>query len=184
MNFNLSSINQVRRIDFLWITSIAGIVIVVDILTKIWIYAALRGSPPIQIIPGCLRLNYGENTGIAFGLFQEHGNLFHFLSPFAFVILIVLLYKQFAHSEMNLTLRLIFGLLLGGAMGNILNRFYSGYVIDFIEAYIGNHVWPTFNVADSALTVGEVLLVWKLLFSSPQECKISEPEIPGEHPNP
>lgn len=163
------------RTDVIWIGYIAVGVYILDLLTKIWAVQTLRLAPPIQVIPGCLRLIYGENPGIAFGLFREHGGILHLLSPIAFVALLWIVYKQFAETAMDFGFRWIFGLLLGGALGNILNRLYCGYVIDFIEAYIGSHVWPTFNVADSALTVGEVILIGKLLFQRSQEPAVSDP---------
>ncbi len=162
--------------DLLWISGIALIVFILDLLTKIWAVSALRSAPPIDIIPGFLRLAYGENTGIAFGLFQNQGYILHILTPLAFIALIVIVYKQFAQMEMGLVYRLIFGLLFGGAMGNILNRLYCGYVIDFIDAYIGSYQWPTFNLADSALTVGEVILVYQLLFRREFSSAVPETE--------
>ncbi len=150
--------------DILWIVLIALAVFVIDLLTKIWAVLYIEDSPPIEIIPGFLRLVYGENTGIAFGLFQNYGGILHILSPIAFVILLVIIYKQLSETPLDMWSLFMFGLLIGGAMGNILNRLYSGYVIDFIDVYIGQYQWPTFNIADTALTIGEVILIGKLLF--------------------
>ncbi|MBN2329862.1 MAG: signal peptidase II [Candidatus Omnitrophica bacterium] len=158
-----SSYSRASRRDIVWILGIAVFTFIFDLVTKIWAVRRLEGQPPIDIIPGVFRFAYGENTGIAFGLFQDHGGLLHILSPLAFIILLVILYKMFAEYSMDVWYRIIFGLLIGGALGNILNRLYCGYVVDFIDVFIGTYNWPTFNIADSALTVGEVILVAKIL---------------------
>ncbi len=154
-----------NRQAFLWITGIALSVLSLDILTKRWAVKVLKYEHPIEIIPNFFRFAYGENTGIAFGLMQDQGYLLHILTPIAFIVLIVIIYQQFAANFMDRWFIAIFGLLIGGALGNILNRLYSGYVIDFIDFYnlFGYH-WPTFNIADSALTIGEVLLFGKIFF--------------------
>ncbi len=151
------------RRDLYWIAGIGTTVFILDLITKIWAVNRLQHQTPIDIIPGVFRFAYGENTGIAFGLFQNHGGLLHILSPLAFVVLLVILYRMFAQNAMDFWYRLIFGLLAGGALGNILNRLYLGYVIDFIDVFIGTYNWPTFNMADSALTTGEIILIGKIL---------------------
>ena len=163
------STNLLRRAtwaDWTWIAVIALVVLIMDLGSKTLVVVYLRDAPPVDIIPGFLRLIYGENPGIAFGLFQDHGGLLHILTPLAFLILIAVVYKQFAEMHMDNFYRVVFGLLFGGALGNITNRLYNGYVIDFIDAYYGSYHWYTFNIADSALTTGEIVLVFKLLFWS------------------
>lgn len=152
--------------NWLWVGLIALTVFILDILTKIWAVYRLKYEEPIHIIPNYLRLEYAENTGIAFSLFQDQGQLLNILTPLAFIILIVLVYKQFGGSIMNWGSRIFLGLIIGGALGNILNRLYSGYVVDFIVMYYKTNKWPTFNLADTALTIGEVILIWKILFDS------------------
>ncbi len=152
------------RRDLFWILGITAAVFILDLAAKLWAVAVLKNQPPIVIIPGVFRFAYGENTGIAFGFFREHGGILHFVAPAAFITLLVIIYKQFAEVAMDGWFRLIFGLLIGGALGNILNRLYNGYVIDFIDVFIGTYNFPTFNIADSALTVGEVCLIVKLMF--------------------
>jgi len=151
------------RKDLNWILGIAFFVLLFDYATKIWAVGRLKDQPPLDIIPGVFRFAYGENTGIAFGMLTNQGGLLLFLSPIAFVVLLVILYKMFAQNAMDAWFRLIFGLLIGGALGNITNRLYCGYVVDFIDVFIGSYNWPTFNIADSALTVGEVILISKII---------------------
>lgn len=147
-----------------WIAAAASVVLAADLITKYYAWLYLRTSGPVTVIPGCLQLVYGENPGIAFGLFSDHGGWLHFVTPAAFVVLLAILLQQFGGQRMGWLLILIFGLIVGGALGNIVNRLYSGHVIDFIDAYYRGYHWYTFNIADSALTVGEVLLIGKLLF--------------------
>jgi signal peptidase II len=158
----------ITRSDYLWIGSIALAVFLFDLATKYWAAVRLKGRMPIVLIEDVFQFAYGENTGIAFGLFQDQGYLLHILTPIAFIILIYYVYKYFVDSRMDVWFRILFGLLIGGALGNILNRLYLGYVIDFIDVYIHTpwfvYHWPTFNIADSALTVGEVILIAKILF--------------------
>ncbi|MBD3268232.1 signal peptidase II [bacterium] len=160
--------SKFTRRDLGWIGGIALAVFVLDLVTKYWAVVRLKGRLPIVVIDEVFRLAYGENTGIAFGLFQNSGVWLHILAPIAFVVLIYYIYKYFAGEELDFWYRLLFGLLIGGALGNILNRLYSGYVIDFLDVFIHTpwfvYHWPTFNIADSALTVGEVILIWKILF--------------------
>ena len=150
--------------EFYKIGGVALGVYILDLLTKFWAVYYLKEEAPIWIIPNVFRFVYGENTGIAFGMFQQNHGILQFASPLAFAALIYFVYKFFAENHMDFWFRLLFGLLIGGALGNILNRMYLGYVIDFIDVFIGTYNWPTFNIADSALCTGEAILVWKLLF--------------------
>lgn len=161
--------------DFVWIAVIAVAVFAMDMATKVWVAATMPYRPPIEIIPGVFYIGYGENTGIAFGLFQDHGGWLHVITPLAFLILLYLIYKHFAEVAMDGWYLVIFGFLVGGAAGNIFDRLTRGYVVDFLDVYIGSFHWPTFNVADSALTVGQILLIGKLIFWTRDE-EESEPE--------
>ncbi|MEX2314898.1 MAG: signal peptidase II, partial [Thermomicrobiales bacterium] len=111
----------------------------------------------VEIIPGLLQLTFVRNTGSAFGLFQGNSEILKVLAIGAVVALLVY-YVRSAARDWALSLAL--GLQLGGALGNIIDRFIHGYVVDFIDV----PRFPTFNVADSAITVGVVLLMWSLLF--------------------
>jgi signal peptidase II len=174
--------HKATKKDIVWILGVAGFVYLFDLATKFWAVWRLNGQPPIDIIPGVFRFAYGENPGIAFGMFRDHGGILHFLSPIAFIVLLVILYKMFAQNSMDILFRLIFGLLIGGALGNIMNRLYCGYVIDFIDVFIGTYNFPTFNIADSALTVGETILIGKIIleeFVSPKQEVLQEERPAG-----
>lgn len=127
----------------------------------------IQGMPRRQgfdVIPHLFRIVHVENSGAAFGLFQEAASPFKnaFLIAFslaALVVVFILLWKN-NHSRMSsLALALIFG----GACGNLFDRLLRGSVVDFLLFYLGPHEWPTFNLADSAIVIGAGLLVWEIL---------------------
>ncbi len=110
------------------------------------------------MIPGFFKLAYVENTGIAFGLFQGHGDLFAILSPVAFLFLGSAL-GWHAWRTGLISVGMACGMIIGGACGNVWSRLADGYVVDFMDFYVGQHHWPAFNVADSALCCGVVLFM-------------------------
>ena len=144
---------------------IALTVLLLDRITKWAIAQTIPLEDAINIIPGFFRLTHLENTGAAFSLFADS------LSPFRTTLLIVfsvaalavvsvLLWKDRSvfHSG-----TLALSLILGGAVGNLWDRAFYGKVTDFLDFYIGVHHWPPFNVADSAIVVGALLLFMRML---------------------
>ena len=152
---------------------VAGIVIA-DRATK-WLIARsipLDGSG-IQVIPHLFRITHVENRGAAFGLFAESPvawktSALAALSLVAMAVIAYLLWKT--DGELNST-SIALSLILGGAAGNFWDRVVKGRVVDFLHFYIGNHVWPDFNVADSAIVVGAVLLLADIVFAKPNPGK-------------
>ena len=140
---------------------IALLIVAADQLSKIWIRAnlAVGGSLPES---GFFQLTHTRNTGAAFGLFQDHSFA---LIIVAFVGIAVLLlyalsaYRRFPFLD-NMPNRVAIGLILGGTVGNLIDRLNPnlGGVTDFIS--IG--IWPAFNIADSAVTVGAILFAYSL----------------------
>ena len=130
-----------------------------DQLTKLWIvqYFGAEGQrPPISIVGDVLTLYYVQNTGVAFSLFEGQGFKF-VLIALAFG-LICYLYWRFRETA-TLWLRLGFALVLGGAVGNLLDRFTHAYVVDFVHFQIpGYFDFAVFNVADSAITIGVIVI--------------------------
>lgn len=145
--------------------ALALLVIVGDQLSKIAIVATLGPEPYTQRIslgPAWLNLVYSQNTGVAFGLFQQMPLLFLFT---AILITIVVLYAYHAYLPNHVPwVQLAMGLILGGAVGNIIDRVRLGWVVDFIS--IG--WWPVFNLADSAIVVGVIALAGYLFFFGEQ----------------
>jgi len=133
---------------------------VVDQASK-WLVARfipLEGS--VDIITGCLRLWHVRNSGAIWGFFQGHANKLVPLIITALAITSLLIVGYFflrtpGRCRMELT---AYALILGGALGNIIDRLRLGFVVDFLDVYIKTQHWPTFNCADSCITIGVVLL--------------------------
>ncbi len=148
----MTSTEKLYTIRFGGILSIAGIVFLLDRLSKIWIirHFSLGDTRPIT---SWFHLTYVHNTGTAFGLFQGNNKA---LLLAAFAILGVLLYSARELTEHGGFWGAVgVGLVLGGALGNIYDRIHYAQVIDFLDFLI----WPVFNIADSAITVGTASLM-------------------------
>ncbi|TAN43120.1 MAG: signal peptidase II [Nitrospirae bacterium] len=127
-------------------------VFALDQLTKLLILRTLHFLDVVTVLP-VFNIVYYRNIGSAFGMFRELGNLFFItVSSVAIICILILIYKD---RENSYGLALI----LGGAAGNLLDRLLHGYVIDFLEFHAGRHYWPAFNIADSALSLGILLLL-------------------------
>lgn len=142
-------------------------VITLDQLTKhiISAYFGVPGQkPPIKLLGPVLALDYTQNHGVAFSLFDGQGVKYVFI--LAAVALVGYLYWR-TRSTASALLTITYGLILGGAIGNLLDRFTLHYVVDFIHFQVP-HVfdWPVFNIADSAISVGVALLA-VLLWRAP-----------------
>jgi signal peptidase II len=144
---------------------IALAVLVFDRLTKWLVIRNIALDDTISIIPGLFRLTHLENTGAAFSLFAESP------SPFKSVLLVTISVAALIIVAMLLWMRrgdfnaatLALSLIMGGALGNLWDRLTDGKVTDFLDFYIGVHHWPPFNVADSAIVVGALLLLGRTL---------------------
>jgi len=134
---------------------IAALVVVLDQLTKLFINS---NRPQVTLLPGFLDLVYVENTGAIFGFFHSHSEFFIALG-IAGVIAILVFLRYFPPVT---TLGAVsFALILSGAVGNLIDRIRFGYVIDFISMHVQElFYWPAFNVADTALTVGILALIY------------------------
>lgn len=143
-------------LKWLWIS---GLVIVLDQLTKLWASSALEYGDPVPVIP-FFNLTLMHNTGAAFSFLSQAGGWqrwFFALVAIAVSSILILWLKRLNASQRWLAVAL--ALVLGGALGNVFDRVYYGYVIDFIDVYYGRWHWPAFNVADSAIFVGAVMLI-------------------------
>lgn len=165
----------------------AVLALVLDQLTKAWVVANVASHPPISIIPGFARLRYTENTGAAFGFFQGWTGALSVVA-IAIIIAIVLSASKVGTSAFGMV---ALGLVTGGALGNLVDRLRLGYVVDFVDVYgpqinINNvhYTFPVFNVADSAITVGAILLMATLIFSkgSPEAAATPSADHDSETP--
>ena len=147
-------------------------VIVLDHLTKWWVSSSLDYQEAIPVLP-FFSLVRVHNTGAAFSFLADAGGwqrwFFIGVGVIATVIIVRLL-KQHANEP-----RLAFSLalVLGGALGNVIDRVVLGHVVDFLYFHYRSFAWPAFNVADSAITVGAALLIWDSLRSKPAAQKTS-----------
>jgi len=144
---------------------IALAVLLLDRITKWAIGQTIPLEDAVNIIPGFFRLTHLENTGAAFSLFADSPSPFRTtllvgFSVAALAVVSVLLWKDrgIFHSG-----TLALSLILGGAIGNLWDRLSDGKVTDFLDFYIGAHHWPPFNVADSAIVVGALLLLLRMI---------------------
>jgi len=142
------------------------IILVVDQFSKAWIRAnLLEGQSLFKL--GFFRITYVHNTGAAFGLFQDQSFILTIVAIVAIsVILVYALFisRSFPWLEGKLS-KSALGLLLGGTVGNLIDRLRLGYVTDFIDF----SYWPAFNLADASVTVGVILFAYSLLRSAQVE---------------
>jgi len=137
-------------------------VLLLDQLTKVWVRAELTLNQPVHVVGDNVRLLYIQNEGAAFGLSvgQYSSVVFLVLASLASLLVLYLLLTSPKGDRMQ---RLALGLILGGALGNIVDRVRFERVVDFIQVGVAGHYWPIFNVADSAVTVGAALLAYTYL---------------------
>lgn len=145
---------------------IAGLVVIVDQITKAIVLNSMLLNHSIPVISGFFNITHIHNPGGAFGFMagqspKLRGIIFLFISSLA-VGLIFYFYKKTPLSYVWLAIG--FALIFGGAIGNLIDRIRFGIVVDFLDFHIGNLHWPAFNIADSAITVGIFIFVFHLVF--------------------
>ncbi|MBS3105970.1 signal peptidase II [Candidatus Woesearchaeota archaeon] len=141
----------------IFICSIASLIVFIDQLTKFLIKQNFQLNESIPIINNIFHLTYITNTGSAFGLFKRLNIV---LMVFSIIVIVVVCFSLKKIKDDEELLQLSVGLLLGGTIGNLIDRLDYGAVIDFIDF----RIWPVFNIADSAVTISVVLLIillWK-----------------------
>lgn len=135
-------------------------VVCLDRLTKIFFLKLLGFGESLPVIRNVFHFTLVHNTGIAFGLFKDQGLTFVVIPIVAIVLLIFNIYYYRQNDEgLSRVYIIAISLILGGAIGNLVDRIVYGYVIDFIDF----RIWPVFNVADSAITVGAILIAYKCI---------------------
>jgi len=152
-----------KRYRILIIVSI--IIVVLDQLTKWLVLINMPLYESITVIPNLFNLTHIHNTGGAFGFMADQSPiirkiLFHGVSMFSLLIIIYFYHKSPIEYPFLLT---ALSLIFGGAVGNLIDRFRLGEVVDFLDFYIGTYHWPAFNVADSAVSVGVTVLMYYMI---------------------
>lgn len=165
------------------LASVTGGVILSDQLTKLQIMQTMRLHESISVIPNLFSLTYIRNPGAAFGLLASSSNAFRMAffgltSIFALGLLGTILVRM---PERDWVGRVSVAGILGGAIGNLIDRLRYGEVIDFLDVYIENYHWPAFNVADSAITVGVLFLIFHFAFEKKEDPPVTSEtsSIPG-----
>ena len=157
----------------LW--GLAVFVVALDWVTKRWALTVLSQREPIDVIGDLVRFTFTRNTGVAFGLFAD---LHLPLGWVSLAALVVVLWLAFRSGGADWLRSVSLGLILGGAVGNLIDRVRWGSVVDFIDVGIGELRWPVFNVADSAITIGVCL--WALRLFLPTQA--NEDALDGVEP--
>ena len=143
---------------------LSAFIIIADQVTKNTATKNLLYGEHVNIFTG-LNLILVHNTGAAFSLLSDAGGwqrwLFLLISLTVSIILVIWLYRL---KENQLVISFSLALILGGAVGNLIDRIFLGYIIDFIDIYYKNYHWPVFNLADASITLGAALFILKNLF--------------------
>lgn len=151
------------QFDIILTLATTAFVVVIDRITKIYFSDLLSYGESIPVIPNVLYMTLVHNTGIAFGLFKDQGLVFIIIPIVAIILLVFNIYFYRQNGEVLDRMYIFsFSLILGGAIGNLYDRVMFGYVIDFIDF----RIWPVFNIADSAITIGAILIAFKCIQQS------------------
>ncbi len=146
--------------------AVAAAIVLLDQASKFSIVQAMRPGETLTLIPGLLDIAYVLNPGAAFGIMASRSSAFR--SPFfvgisiVAIALIVYYYHRYLHEAARLPSTAL-GLILGGAVGNLIDRLRVGMVIDFLDVHAGAYHWPAFNVADAAISIGVGLMLLRML---------------------
>lgn len=142
-------------------------VIVLDQITKAVIREKLFMYGSYKVIDGFFSLVYVMNPGAAFGFLAGAPEIFRYLFFISITVLAILLiiYYILKSKSQDVLIVISLTLIFGGAVGNLIDRIRFGAVVDFLDFYIGTWHWPAFNAADSAISIGAVLMIWEMLVS-------------------
>lgn len=151
---------------------LAVAVFVIDQLSKAWLVSFLAPGERVQVFGDYLRLVHSQNSGALFGLFRDQAILFAIVSV-GVVGAIIWFHRT---SGRNTLLSVALGLLLGGALGNMADRFRLGHVVDFVDLGIGGFRWYTFNVADSAISAAILLLLLSAFIGDRSRAETEPPD--------
>lgn len=153
--FSIMKDSFASKMDIVLSLATVGTVVFLDRITKIFFMNILDLGESLPIFRHVLHMTLVHNTGIAFGLFKNQGIVFMVISAVAIILLVYNIYYYKYNGERFSRLYIVaFSLILGGAIGNMIDRMLYGYVVDFIDF----QVWPVFNIADSAVTIGAVII--------------------------
>ena len=151
------------------------ILLIADQLTKTIVAQKIPLLSRKSIIPGFFNLTHVRNRGAIFGFFSQSGSqilyIILMLASLAAFCLVVFYFLKTPTSERFMIISL--SLILAGALGNLIDRIFRGYVIDFLDFYVRKWHWPSFNVADASITIGAFLLIFVFFFKRRPKCSPS-----------
>jgi signal peptidase II len=156
---------------YLILGSLTSSIIILDQITKYVVHQKFRLGESIPIIQNFFHFTYVRNTGAAFGLLADADPAFRV--PFFVIVPLVALaaigyiFKKIPNEDLKLSCAL--SLVVGGAIGNLIDRIYYGFVIDFIDFFWGQNHFPAFNIADSAICIGVGILMLDLMTQEPEK---------------
>lgn len=146
--------------------------LIIDQLTKTFIIRNINLYNNISVIPGFFNLAHVRNKGAIFGFFSQSGSSIVYIlltmASLAAMGLVIFYFIKTPPSEKLLKISL--SLILAGALGNLIDRVFRGYVIDFLDFYVKGWHWPSFNVADSCISIGAFFLIYVFFFKRSPKC--------------
>jgi signal peptidase II len=148
-----------------YLFAVGGTIIVLDQITKALVLHFLPLYSTLEVIPGFFNLVHARNTGAAFSILAG-ANSFWRQGLFVGLTLVVVTILLFAYGKLRSDdrwTRTAYALITGGALGNLIDRLRLGEVVDFLDCYVGSYHWPAFNIADSAITAGALMLIVSVL---------------------
>ncbi len=135
--------------------ALALVIVVIDQASKAWLVGQLQPGGSMPVVGDLIRLTFVQNNGALFGLFRDSALLFGLVS----LVVVGAIVWYHGHTPRSTLLSIALGLLLGGAIGNLIDRLRLGYVVDFVDAGIGTIRFYTFNAADAAISTALLLLI-------------------------
>ncbi len=153
---------------------IAALAVALDQATKWWILEGVMQPPRVIPVTPFFNLLLTWNNGVSFGLFNNSNSLNALVLSLLALAIVIFLFFWLRKAD-NKRMAVGLGLIIGGALGNVIDRGLHGAVVDFLDFYIDTLHWPAFNIADSCITVGAILLIFDSLFSpKPEQAKIED----------
>jgi signal peptidase II len=147
-------------LKYLWVSAL---VVLLDQLTKLTVDHTMQLFESITLLPA-FNLTYVHNTGAAFSFLSDAGGWQRWLFAGLALLISVAIANWMAHlKRQEILLSIALALVLGGAVGNLIDRVFYGYVIDFLDVYYHEWHWPAFNIADSAICIGVFLMLLESL---------------------
>ena len=134
------------------------LIVVLDQLTKFIVHSTMNLYDSIQVVPYLLNFTYIRNEGIAFGIYFEGAETIFIVLPILITIYLFYLVKNEEFQDKFSQIALF--LIIAGAVGNIIDRIFRGYVVDFIDFHLNGMHWYVFNIADSSVTIGLIFLLY------------------------